>query len=82
MVLMFLLLQAMLQTESINNDSTTGKKIIRKFSLFDYPLCSKAINIFKVSASTCDCTFQKSDILHKCFMIPNDNGYAIIPLLE
>ena len=67
--------------KSINNEEATVEKFTKKISLFLYPLNSKILNMYFVSKHRKYCKINRKHLHKKCFMIPKENGYAIIPLL-
>ncbi|XP_052129192.1 uncharacterized protein LOC127750764 [Frankliniella occidentalis] len=73
--------------ECVNNGLSSFHVVVRVYStsenLYDYPLESSLLGIFKVSNLTPDnFVFNIGDISHKCLLIPSQGSNVCIPLLH
>ncbi|KAE8742843.1 hypothetical protein FOCC_FOCC011581 [Frankliniella occidentalis] len=67
---------------SENGPILSGKKFYRKTDLYEYPVPSSLLGIFKVSdLQLRSVHFSPENIKHKCYLMPlNHNEFAVVPL--
>ena len=62
-------------------DTLYVKKFVRKFPLFEKPIDTTFLNLYKVSGKTKTVIIGKDCVKAKCFICPFKGDYAIIPIL-
>ena len=62
-------------------DTLHVKKFVKKYPLFEKPISTSFLNLYRVPDKTKNVCKDKNDVKAKCFICPFSGDYAIIPIL-
>lgn len=78
-----LLVSNIYRDERNNKHHFSGHRFLRKEDFFQSPCKSSLLNIFRVSeVSELKEDFFYHEVIHKCVLLPEDNGFVSYPLLH